>query len=108
MQRLRHGIVFTLLLCCSCEVEISRTYPRYARDSRVMVADNEATTAEKKKKTCSPACKTPEICVDGTCSLPASSTAPAPAPPKTTTAQVPPALPLHSALAVVWVEESLR
>jgi len=111
MQRLRFALMGLCTLCASCELEISRTYPRYDRDSRVMVAtaasDTDTTTVEKKKKTCSPACKSPEVCVDGTCSLPASSTAPAKAP-ATTTAKAPPPLPLHSALAVVWVEESLQ
>lgn len=109
MSRLRLFITMSLALLASCELEISHTYPRYDRDSRVMVATaaDGAVTADKKKKTCNPSCKSPEICVDGTCSLPASSTAPAKAP-ATTTAKVPPPLPLHSALAVVWVEESLR
>ena len=111
MQRLRLVLMGFLALRASCELEISRSYPRdtYTRDSRVMVAAAaEGETAAKKKKTCNPACKSPEICVDGTCSLPASSGTPAPAPPKTSTAQVSPAPGPHSALAVVWVEESLR
>lgn len=110
MARLRFALMGLCALCASCELEISRTYPRYERDTRKLVAtaaDGDV-SAEKKKKTCSPACKSPEICVDGTCSLPASGSTPAPAPPKTSTAAARPPLPLHSALAVVWIEESLR
>lgn len=111
MARLRLALTMSLALLASCELEISRTYPRYERDGRAMVAASGGgdVSAEKKKKTCNPSCKSPEICVDGTCSLPASSKDNAKAPPKTSTAaKAPPPLPLHSALAVVWIEESLR
>jgi len=43
-----------------------------------------------KKKTCSPECKAPTVCVDGTCCLPAVQHAPG------------------SCNAFAWVEESLR
>lgn len=46
--------------------------------------------AEKKKKPCNPACKEPQVCVDGTCCLPAVQHAPG------------------SSNSFAWVEESLR
>ena len=46
--------------------------------------------AEKKKKPCEPACKAPQVCVDGTCCLPAVQHSPG------------------SDASFAWVEESLR
>lgn len=65
-------------------------------------------TKESDKK-CDPACKSPEVCVDGTCSLPACAPDDfrhdlRPAPPPYLREWDEP----HSALADVWVAGSLR
>lgn len=62
-----------------------------------------STTEAKEKKKCNPECKSPEVCVDGTCCLPACFP-PSYSPPTLEARWREP----HSALAGTWTSETLE
>lgn len=80
------------------EVPTARPTHQVPVPDRFLEANNEAANEEAKNKPkpkeCSPACKAPSVCADGTCVLPASR---------------PAALPgEHSEAQMTWVLDSLR
>ena len=85
VDKLKAVAAATAVFLGICALYLPSPPPRPVRAKVIPVCRPERLAADVQPKTCSPACKPKEVCIDGTCCQPASSAA-----------------------VVVWAADSLR